>query len=66
MRDEDFMQPDGIINYGSLVQEYMCEYFNIFDSKQWEPTNGKKKSIYETLLIKASTVAIEYQVNKNV
>ena len=31
--DEEAMQPDGLIAYGSLVQEAMSEYHNIFTSK---------------------------------
>ena len=42
--DEDVMQPDEIISYGSLVQEAMREYHNIVDSKQWEPNDREKKS----------------------
>ena len=32
---EHVMRPDDIIIYGSLVQETMHEYRNIFDSKRW-------------------------------
>ena len=50
------MQPDEIITYGHLVQEAMREYRNIVDSKWWEPTDSKKKSQDDILLLKASTV----------
>ena len=42
----------------------MREYRNIFDSKHREPTDIKKISKRETLLLMASTVAIESPVNK--
>ena len=42
----------------------MCEYRNIFDSKRWEPTDSKKNSKHEPLIMKASTVAIEAPANK--
>ena len=41
----------------------MCEYCNVVDSNQWEPTDNKEKSKYDPLILKASTVAIEDQVN---
>ena len=64
MCDEDIMKLDEIITYGSLVQEAMREYLNIVDSKRREPTDSKKRSKYEPLLLKDSTVAIEDPVNK--
>ena len=33
--EEYFIRPDDIITYGTLVQEDMCEYRNILDSKRW-------------------------------
>ena len=62
--DKDVMQPDEIITYGELVKEAMREYHNLFDSNWWEPTNSKKQSKDETLLLKFYTVALEYPVNK--
>ena len=40
--EEDQIQPEYIINYGSLVQEAMGEYHNIVDSKWWDPTDIKE------------------------
>ena len=56
--DKDVMRPDDIITCGSPVQEAMCGYRNIVDSKRWEPTYSKKSSKDKTLLLKDSTVAI--------
>ena len=54
--------------YVSLVQEAMCEYCRIDDSKCQEPTitptDINKKSQDEPLLLKYSTVAIGDTVNK--
>ena len=44
----------------------MREYRNIVDSKRWEPTDNKKISRYEPLLLMASIVAMESPVNNNV
>ena len=44
----------------------MHEYHKIVDSKQKEPTDSKKKSKDEPLLLKASTVEIESPVNMTV
>ena len=59
-----FIRPDDIITYGTLVQEDMCEYRNILDSKRWEPTDSFKKSQDQPLLLKDFTVVIEYSFNK--
>ena len=64
--DKDVMHSDDIITYGFLVQEYFREYSNIADSKRWEPTDIKNISEDESLLLTASTVAIESPINKNV
>ena len=61
--DEDGMHTDDIITFGFIVQEYLREYINIFNSKRWEPTDIKKISRDESLLLTASTVAIESPVN---
>ena len=66
VRDKYFMRHNDIINYGSLVQEAIHEYHNIFESKRWEPTDSKKNSKYEPLLLKDSTVSTEATVNKTV
>ena len=63
---KDVMQTDDIITYGSLVQESFQEYSNIFESKWWEPTDIENISKDEYLLLTASTVAIEFPVNKTV
>ena len=60
------MQTDDIITYDFLVQEYLREYSNIFDSKRWEPTDIKNISKDESLLLMYSTVEIEFPVNKTV
>ena len=44
----------------------MREYRIIFDSNLLEPNDIKKRSQYEPLLLKDSTVAIEDPVNKTV
>ena len=62
--NEDVMHTDDIINYGFLVQEYLQEHRNIVDSKRWELTDIKKISNDESLLLTASTVAIESPINK--
>ena len=62
--DEDLIRLNDVITYGSLVQEAMHEYRNIFDSKRWEPTDSKNISKDEPLLLMSSTAAIEYLVNK--
>ena len=41
----------------------MLYYRNIIDSNKWEPTDSKKNSKDDPLLLKASTVAIEYPIN---
>ena len=64
--DEDVMQTDDIITYGFLVQESFREYSNVLNSKRQEPTDIKKSSKDESLLLTASTVAIESPVNKTV
>ena len=64
--DEDVMQTDDIITYGFLAQEYLREYSNNVNSKQWEPTDIKKISKDESLPLTDSTKAIEYPVNKTV
>ena len=72
--DEDIMQTfliketigNDIITYGLLVQESLREYSNIVNSKWWEPTDIKKISKDEYLLLTASNMAIEYPVNKTV
>ena len=43
------MRPEELITYGSLVQEDMGEYHNVFTPKQWEPTDIKEKSQDEPL-----------------
>ena len=58
------MKLDEIITYGFLVQEYMCGYLIIIESRRWETIYGKKNTQNEPLLMKASTVAIEDPVNK--
>ena len=60
------MQTDDTITYGFLFQEYFQEYSNIVNSKRWEPTDIKKISKDESLLLTAFTVAIESPVNTNV
>ena len=60
------MQPDSIIIYSSLFQEYMLEYCNIVDTKRLEPTDSKKFSKDEPLILMSFTVAIEAPVNKTV
>ena len=62
--DKDVTQTDYIITYGLLVQEYLREYSSIVNSKRWEPTDIKKISKDEYLLLTASTVEIESPVNK--
>ena len=64
--DGDVMQTDDIITYGFLAQEYLREYSNIVNSKRCEPTDIKKISKDESLLLTYSTKAIEYPVNKTV
>ena len=64
--DEDLMQTDDIITYGFLSQESLREYSNIVNSKRWEPTDIKKISKDEYLLLTDSTKAIGYPVNKTV
>ena len=54
--DEDVMQTDNIINYGFLVQEYLREYSNIFESKRWEPTGNKNTTKDEILLMMNSNM----------
>ena len=54
MCDEDIIRTDDIITYDSIVQKSLNEYRNIFDSKRWEPTDNKKTSKYEPLILKAS------------
>ena len=66
MWDEDVMQTNNIITYGFLVREAPQEYSNIVDSNRWEPTDSKKTSKYEPLLIMDSNVEIESSVNKTV
>ena len=60
------MRTNDIITYGFLVQESLREYGNLVNSKRGEPTNIEKISKYESLLLTASTMAIEYPVNKTV
>ena len=62
--DEDVIKTDDIITYGFLFQESLREYSNIVNSKRWEPTDIKKISKDESLLLTASTMAIESPVNK--
>ena len=64
--DKDVMQTDVIITYSFLVQESLREYSIIVNSKRWEPTDIEKISKDEYLLLTASTMAIEYPVNKTV
>ena len=64
--DKDIMQTDNIITCGFLVQEACQEYHNSVDSKKWEPTDNKKISKDETILLMDFTVAIEYPVKKTV
>ena len=64
--DKDVTQTDDIITYGFLIQEYLREYSSIVYSKRWEPTDIKKISKDECLLLTDSTVAIESPVNKTV
>ena len=64
--DEDVMHTDYIIICGFLVQKSLREYSNNVKSKRWEPTDIKKMSKDKSLLLTASTVAIESQVNKTV
>ena len=64
--DKDVIQTDDIITYSFLVQESLREYSNIDHSKLWEPTDINKISKNESLLLMASTVAIESPVNNNV
>ena len=60
----DFLSPENIITYESLVQEAMHEYRNIFVSNQWEPATGREKSQDQRSLPKACTVAIDQSINK--
>ena len=64
--DEDVIKTDDIITYCFLVQEALRWYRNVVDSKRWEPTDSKKISKDEPLLLMAYTVAIESLVNKTV
>ena len=64
--DKDFMQTDDIITYGFLVQESLREHSNIIVSQRWKTTDIMNISKYEYLILTASTVAIEYPVNKTV
>ena len=64
--DEEVMQTDDIITYGFLVKDGFIEYRNSVESKQWEPTDKKKISKDEPLLLMDSTMAIESPVNKTV
>ena len=43
----------------------MCEYYNIVNIKWWEPATSKEKFQYQTLILKACTVAIGQYVNKD-
>ena len=63
--DKDVIQNDDIITHGFLAQESLQEYSNIVNSNRWEPTDIKKISKNESLLLMASTKAIESPVNKN-
>ena len=64
--DKYVMWTDDISNCGSMVQEPIREHRKIIDSKRWEPTDSKKNSKDEPLLLKASAVAIEDPVNNTV
>ena len=64
MCDKYVIQPGDIITYGPLVKEAMCEYLNIAETNQWEPTDSNRNRKDEPLLLKASTVEIEAPVNK--
>ena len=55
-----------IITYYLIVQEYLREYGNIVNSKRQEPTDIKKITKDEYLILATSTVAIESPVNKTV
>ena len=59
--DKGVMQTYYIINYGFLVKESLREHSNIVYSKRWEPTDIKKISKDESLLLTASTVIIYFQ-----
>ena len=61
---ENIMKTDDIITYGFLFQEYLREYSNVVNSKRWEPTEIKKSSKDEYLLLTDSTVTIESPFNK--
>ena len=48
----------------NLLKKLCVNTTTFFDSNRWRPTNSKKQSKDETLLLKFYTVAIEYPVNK--
>ena len=64
--DKEVTQTDDIITYGFLVQGILQEYSSIVNSKRWEPTDIKKIFKDKSLLLTASTVAIESPLNKTV
>ena len=65
MCDINGISPEGLISYESLVQDATREYWNLVDSKRWEPNTDKENYQEQPLLPKAYTFAIKYLVNKS-
>ena len=61
--DINGISPEGLISYESLVQDATREYWNLVDSKRWEPNTGKEKSKDQPSLPRAYTVAIDNFIN---
>ena len=59
----DVVSQEDLKTYESLIQEVTREYYDIVDSKWWEPATRKEKSQDQPSLPKACTVAICHSFN---
>ena len=60
----DVVSQEDLKTYESLIQEVTREYYDIVDSKWWEPATRKEKSQDQPSLQKAYPVDIEKSINK--
>ena len=61
----DFISPEELITYETLVQEATFKYSNIINSNRWEPATVKEKSQDQPSLPRACTMAIENLADKD-
>ena len=60
----DVISQEELTTYEFLVQEGTSEYYNLVNSKRWEPAIIKENSQYQTSLPKAYTAAIKQSTKK--